>query len=242
MRFKKLAVAFAASGGAAALALFAVNPATAQAAGASTSYEANLQALNGSNASGTLMLTLNGDQATITEHTTGSRGDLLRQARTRTCSTFTSVPRERARPRPPTRTATASSAQPRADRPTESIGATLSTSGPTTPASGTVLTIAPSGATIDYSRTFTLDAATVASIQAKHRRDRGARSRPRDAERQGSGARRVTSFRRCRSRRRHPRCAVRSSPRRPRPFPPAVPQPAPAVPRTPSATRSLIRP
>ena len=71
MRFKKLAVAFAASGGAAALSLFALAPATAQAAGASTSYQANLQALNDSNASGTLMLTLNGDQATITEHATG---------------------------------------------------------------------------------------------------------------------------------------------------------------------------
>ncbi len=46
------------------------------------------------------------------------------------------------------------------------IGTTLSVSGPTTPKAGTVLNIAPSGATIDYSRTFALDAATVSAIQA----------------------------------------------------------------------------
>jgi hypothetical protein len=46
------------------------------------------------------------------------------------------------------------------------IGTTLSVSGPTTAAAGTVLTIAPSGPTINYSRTITLDAATVSAIQA----------------------------------------------------------------------------
>ena len=67
------------------------------------------------------------------------------------------------------------------------IGATLSTSGPTTPAAGTVLNIAPSGSTIDYSRTFTLDAPTRRVDPGEHRRDRGARSRPGNAQRQGAG-------------------------------------------------------
>jgi hypothetical protein len=164
MRFKKLAVAFAASGGAAALALFAVNPATAQAAGASTSYEANLQALNGSSASGTLMLTLNGDQATITEHASGL-------AATFSGKPYPHVQHIHIGAKGTCPTASADTNGDAVVSTTEggpfygNIGATLSTSGPTTPASGTVLTIAPSGATIDYSRTFTLDAATVSSIQ-----------------------------------------------------------------------------
>ena len=62
MRFSRLAVAVAASGGAIALSLFAVSPSVAAAADA-TSYQANLQALNNSGASGTLMLTLNGSEA-----------------------------------------------------------------------------------------------------------------------------------------------------------------------------------
>ena len=147
MRFKNLAVACAASGGAAALALFAVNPAIAQAAGASTSYEANLQALNGSNASGTLMLTLNGDQATITEHATGL-------AETFSGSPYPHVQHIHIGAKGTCPTAAADKNSDGVVSTTEggpfygAIGATLSTSGPTTPASGTVLTIAPSGATI----------------------------------------------------------------------------------------------
>jgi hypothetical protein len=164
MRFQKLAVAIAASGGAAALALFAAGPAIAQTSGA-TSYQADLQALNHASASGTLMLTLDGSQATITEHVTGLAATFggkpyphvqhIHIAAKGTCPTM--------------------AADTNGDgvvSTTEgasfygAIGATLSTSGPTTPASGTVLTIAPSGASFDYSRTITLDAATLASIRA----------------------------------------------------------------------------
>jgi hypothetical protein len=45
------------------------------------------------------------------------------------------------------------------------IGATLSTSGDTSPAAGTTLTVAPSGASYDYKRTFTLDAKTLSSLE-----------------------------------------------------------------------------
>ena len=165
MRFKKLAVACAASGGAAALTLFAMSPATAHAAGTSASYEANLQALNGSGASGTLMLTLNGDQATITEHATGL-------AATFSGNPYPHVQHIHIGAMGTCPTASADKNNDGVVSTTEggpfygAIGATLSTSGPTTPASGTVLTIAPSGPTIDYTRTFTLDAATVSSIQA----------------------------------------------------------------------------
>jgi len=54
----------AATGGALVLGLLAANPAVADTA---TSYQANLQSINGSGASGTLMITLNGSQATVTE-------------------------------------------------------------------------------------------------------------------------------------------------------------------------------
>ena len=164
MRFKKLAVAFAASGGAAALALFAVNPAPAQAAGTTTSFEANLQALNNSGASGTLMLTLSGDQATVTEHATGL-------AATFSGSAYPHVQHIHIGAKGTCPTAAADTNGDGVISTTEGgpfygdIGATLSTSGPTTPAAGTVLNIAPSGATIDYSRTITLSAATVAAIQ-----------------------------------------------------------------------------
>ncbi len=136
-------------------------------AGAQTqqSYQATLAPLNNAPASGTLMLTLDGSQATITEHATGL------------AATFNDAPYPHVQHihingqgACPTMSAdtsgdgviSTSEGQP-AYGP---IGTTLSVSGPTTAAAGTVLTIAPSGATIDYSRTFTLDAQTVAAIQA----------------------------------------------------------------------------
>ncbi len=161
MRFKKLAAVAVASGGALALSLIAAGPAVA----APTSYQANLQALNNSGASGTLMLTLNGAQATITEHTTGL------------AATFSGNPYPHvqhihigAKGTCPTTAADANGdgviSTTEGGPSYGAIGTTLSTSGPTDPAAGTVLTIAPSGASYDYSRTITLDAATLASIQA----------------------------------------------------------------------------
>ena len=164
MHFKRLAVAVAASGGALALSLFAVSPAVAQTAGASTSYQANLQALNNSGASGTLMITLNGDQATIVEHASGL-------AATFSGNPYPHVQHIHIGAKGTCPTTAADTNGDGVISTTEggpsygAIGATLSTSGPTTPASGTVLNIAPSGPSFDYSRTITLDAATVASIK-----------------------------------------------------------------------------
>jgi hypothetical protein len=45
------------------------------------------------------------------------------------------------------------------------IGTTLSTSGDTSPKAGTTLTVAPSGGSFTYSRSFTLDAATLTAIK-----------------------------------------------------------------------------
>ena len=46
------------------------------------------------------------------------------------------------------------------------IGTTLSTSGDTSPAAGTTLTVAPSGSSINYSRTINLDSKTLASLKS----------------------------------------------------------------------------
>jgi hypothetical protein len=139
--------------------------AAAPAGAATVSYQANLAPLNNSGASGTLMLTLDGDQATITENATGL------------ASTFSGAPYPHVQHIhiDGMGTCPTTAADTNGDgvvNTTEggpsygAIGTTLSVSGPTTPAAGTVLNIAPSGATINYSRTITLDAKTVASIQA----------------------------------------------------------------------------
>jgi hypothetical protein len=46
------------------------------------------------------------------------------------------------------------------------IGTTLSTSGDTSPKAGTTLTVAPSGASFTYHRTFTINSATLAALKA----------------------------------------------------------------------------
>lgn len=139
-------------------------PGAASAAGA-TSYQAQLNALNHSTASGSVMISLNGSQATITEHVSGL------------AATFGGKPYPHvqhihigAMGSCPT-----TSADKNGDgviSTTEGapfyggIGTTLSTSGDTSPAAGTTLTVAPSGASFDYSRTITLDSKTLASLNA----------------------------------------------------------------------------
>jgi len=129
------------------------------------SYQAQLAQLNGSGASGTFMLSLNGSTATITEHVDGL------------AATFSGKPYPHvqhihiaAKGQCP-----AMSADTSGDgviSTTEggpfygAIGATLSTSGDTSPAAATTLTVAPSGASFDYQRTFDLDAKTLDSIKA----------------------------------------------------------------------------
>jgi hypothetical protein len=137
-------------------------PGSAGAAEAS-SYQATLNPLNHSSASGTLMVQLDGNQATITEHVDGL------------AATFGGKPYPHvqhihvgAQGTCPT-----TGADKNADgvvSTTEggpfygAIGTTLSLSGDTSPKAGTTLTVAPSGASFDYKRTITLDATTMASL------------------------------------------------------------------------------
>lgn len=150
---------------AAALGVLSFAALPANASTQSTSYQATLNPLNHSTASGSFSVQLNGNQATITEHVTGL------------AATFGGKPYPHVQHihidgmgQCPT-----ASADMNADgvvSTTEGapaygpIGTTLSTSGDTSPAAGTTLTVAPSGASFDYSRTITLDAKSLASVTA----------------------------------------------------------------------------
>jgi hypothetical protein len=145
------------------IAMFAM-PGIASASDAS-SYQATLNPLNHSTASGTVMISLNGSQATVTEHVSGL------------AATFGG------KPYPHVQhihigaqgTCPDMSADKDGDgvvSTTEGapfyggIGTTLSTSGDTSPKAGTTLTVAPSGAGFDYSRTFSLDDKTLSALKA----------------------------------------------------------------------------
>jgi hypothetical protein len=150
---------------AAAIGLAALTMPGAASAADGSSYQAQLNALNHSSGSGSMMITLNGSQATITEHYSGL------------AASFGGKPYPHvqhihigAMGQCPT-----TSADKNGDgviSTTEgapfygAIGTTLSTSGDTSPAAGTTLTVAPSGASTDYQRTITLDSKTLASLKA----------------------------------------------------------------------------
>jgi hypothetical protein len=149
---------------ASAAAITALAPVAAANADTATSYGATLNSINGSGASGMLTLSLNGTQATVTEHWSGLAAKFGAAAYPHvqhihigamgTCPTM--------------------SADKNGDgviSTTEgapsygAIGTTLSVSGDTSPAAGTNLKIAPAGPSTDYKRTIDLDSATIASIQ-----------------------------------------------------------------------------
>lgn len=148
------------------LALLAPLTAHAQATG-TTNYTATLSpvALNKSTGSGTLSLALTGNSAVITEHVTGL-------AATFSGAAYPHVQHIHIGGNGVCPDASADTSGDGLISTAEggpsygAIGATLGTSGDTSPAAGTTLTIAPSGANFDYSRTITLDAATLASVQA----------------------------------------------------------------------------
>jgi hypothetical protein len=130
-----------------------------------SSYEAQLGAINHSAGSGTLMLQLNGSQATVTEHYTGL------------AATFGGKPYPHvqhihigAKGVCPDTSADANGdgviSTTEGGASYGAIGATLSTSGDTSPAAGVTLTVAPSGGSADYNRTLTLDSKTMDSIKA----------------------------------------------------------------------------
>ena len=137
-------------------------PGVASAAGV-TSYQAQLAGINHQTGSGTLTLTLNGSQATVTEKYTGL-------AATFGGNPYPHVQHIHIGAKGVCPDASADTNGDGVISTTEgapfygAIGATLSTSGDTSPAAGTTLTVAPAGASADYQRTITLDAMTVASI------------------------------------------------------------------------------
>jgi hypothetical protein len=135
------------------------------AAADSTSYQAQLNQLNGSGASGTFMMTLNGSTATITEHVSGLAASFNGQP-------YPHVQHIHIDAQGQCPTMAADTSKDGVISTTEGapfyggIGTTLSTSGDTSPAAGTTLTVAPSGASFDYKRTFDVDAKTLAAVKA----------------------------------------------------------------------------
>lgn len=134
------------------------------AAAAGTSYQAQLNAINGSGGSGTFMLTLDGSTATVTEHVSGLAASFNGQP-------YPHVQHIHIGAKGQCPDMSADTSKDGVISTTEGapyyggIGATLSTSGDTSPAAGTTLTVAPSGASFDYQRSFPLDAKTLAAVQ-----------------------------------------------------------------------------
>src|SRR5690348_13601911 len=131
----------------------------------SSSYQAQLGAINGSGASGTFMLSLNGSSATITEHVSGLADQFMGKP-------YPHVQHIHIGAKGQCPTMADDANKDGVISTTEggpaygAIGTTLSTSGDTSPAAGTTLTVAPSGASYDYKRTFPLDAKTLDSLKA----------------------------------------------------------------------------
>lgn len=154
-----LLLAPAAALGLAALAM----PGTASAADG-THYQAELNALNRSSASGTLMISLNGSRATINQNVSGLAarfgGNAYPHVQHIHIGAKGSCPTTAADTNGDGVVSTTEGAPNYGG-----IGATLSTSGDTSPAAGTTLTVAPSGASYTYSRTITLDTKTLAALK-----------------------------------------------------------------------------
>ncbi|WP_434616814.1 hypothetical protein [Arthrobacter sp. A5] len=129
------------------------------------SYQTTLGALNGSSASGTVMISVTGDQATVTEKVSGLAASFNGQPYPHVQHIHIGAQG----------TCPAPSADTNGDgviNTTEGgpaygmIGTTLTTSGDTSPAAGTDLTLAGMGSDFTYQRTFTLNADTAASLKA----------------------------------------------------------------------------
>jgi hypothetical protein len=141
---------------------FAASPATAA---TGTSYQATLNPLNHATGSGMATISLNGSSATITESWSGLAGSFsgapyphvqhIHIGAAGACPT-TSADKNGDGVVSTTEGAAAYGG----------IGATLSTSGDTSPAAGTDIKIAPAGSSTDYSRTIQLDAKTLASLKS----------------------------------------------------------------------------
>lgn len=149
-----------------ALALGAFALSTSPAFAADTAnYQANLAAINGSNATGTVMITVNGNQATVTEKVSGL-------AATFGGKPYPHVQHIHIGAKGTCPDMSADTNKDGVISTTEGapfyggIGATLSTSGDTSPAAGTDLAVAGMGSAYTYQRTITLDAKTADSLKA----------------------------------------------------------------------------
>ncbi|MDJ0354339.1 hypothetical protein [Pseudarthrobacter sp. PH31-O2] len=149
-----------------ALALGALALSTSPALAAdNTNYQANLAAINGSNATGTVMITVSGDQATVTEKVSGLAAMF-------NGSPYPHVQHIHIGAKGTCPDMSADTNKDGVISTTEGapayggIGTTLSTSGDTSPAAGTDLKVAGMGASYTYNRTFTLDAKTADALKA----------------------------------------------------------------------------
>ncbi|WP_442542461.1 hypothetical protein ACSBOX_10950 [Arthrobacter sp. KN11-1C] len=149
-----------------ALALGALALSTSPAFAAdTTNYQANLAAINGSNATGTVMITVNGNQATVTEKVSGL-------AATFGGKPYPHVQHIHIGAKGTCPDMSADTNKDGVISTTEGapfyggIGTTLSTSGDTSPAAGTDLAVAGMGSAYTYQRTITLDAKTADSLKA----------------------------------------------------------------------------
>ncbi len=127
-------------------------------------YQAQLNALNKSSASGSLMITLNGSQATVTQKVSGLAASFGGNP-------YPHVQHIHIGAKGECPTTAADGNGDGVISTTEgapsygAIGATLSKSGDASPAAGLTLTVAPTGASYDYNRTIPLDAKTVAALK-----------------------------------------------------------------------------
>lgn len=147
--------------GIAGLALALPNAASAA---SSSSFQTNLKPLSHSTGSGDLLLTLNGSKATVTEHVRGLAAVFGGSAYPHVQHIHIG-----GQGQCPTTSADANGdgviSTTEGSAAYGGIGATLSTSGDTSPKAGTTLTVAPSGGDFTYTRSFTLDSATMSAVK-----------------------------------------------------------------------------
>ena len=148
----------------AAVAMAALSMPAAMAASGSTNYQATLNTINHSSGSGSLTLSLNGSEATITEHVSGLAAMFSGAA-------YPHVQHIHGGAQGVCPTTSADKNADGVISTTEgapfygAIQTTLSKTGDTSPAAGTNIKIAPSGGSYSYSRTITLSAGSMAALK-----------------------------------------------------------------------------
>jgi hypothetical protein len=148
-----------------ALGIAAVMAPSSAFAASTMTYQAQLKALNHSSGAGTITIELHGSKATVTEHFSGLAATFGGKA-------YPHVQHIHIGAKGVCPTTAADKNKDGVISTTEGgpsyggIGTTLSETGDTSPAAGTTLTVAPSGSSTSYHRTFTMNAKTIASLKA----------------------------------------------------------------------------